>query len=214
MPFTRIKLIKNREYLYIVKSIRENKKVKQKVIKYIGAVKPVYKAKKRKSNSWLFVRKLTKNEEDILKKSLKSSSSFTRDRALIILLSSKGNDCNKIKEKVSCEIRKVRSAIKSFNEKGIDALIRGKARGLKPKFTKEEKTNILEIATTEPKSIGMHFTTWSLRKLRRYLLEKKIVKNICIGSIWNIFKEENFNWKKSKRFQYSNDREFSKKTLD
>jgi hypothetical protein len=40
MAFVRTKRIKNRTYYYLVESRREGKKVRQKVIKYLGAEMP------------------------------------------------------------------------------------------------------------------------------------------------------------------------------
>jgi len=40
MAFIRTKRIKNRTYYYLVESKREGKKVRQKVVKYLGAERP------------------------------------------------------------------------------------------------------------------------------------------------------------------------------
>jgi len=212
--FERIKTISGRKYRYLVENVRDGLKIKQKVVKYLGPVDPVYnkdRRKTRKSNAWLFVRKTTDKEMKKIKKSLVSSSAFTRDRARIVLLSLDGNQCKEIAESISCDERKIRNAIKAFNAKGLKALERGKARGAKPKFTKEHRAEMLGIVSTDPKVLGLHFTTWSLPKLQKYFIEKGIVDSISIESIRQILKSESMKIKKSKRFQYSNDPEFAKK---
>ena len=70
---------------------------------------------------------------------------------------------------------------------------------------------MLKAASTEPIKLGLHFTTWSLSKLRDYYLNESIVKSISIESIRRLMKSEGMRIKKSKRFQYSNDKEFDKK---
>jgi hypothetical protein len=40
LAFVRKKTIKGRNYYYLVKSVREGSKVRQKVIKYLGSRKP------------------------------------------------------------------------------------------------------------------------------------------------------------------------------
>jgi transposase len=146
-----------------------------------------------------------------LKKAIRSSNSFTRDRAKILLLSSKGYYARQIAEKIDCKARKVRNAIHSFNKKGLKALQKGKAKGAKSKFTKEQRAKMLMIASTEPQKLGMHFTTWSLPKLRKYFIEKEIVSSISIETIRCLIKVEGVKLKKSRRRQYSNDPEFDKK---
>ena len=65
--FERTKIIHGREYKYLVKNERIGKTVKQKVVKYLGPVKPIYKndgKKDRKSNAWLFARQVTQRGKD------------------------------------------------------------------------------------------------------------------------------------------------------
>ncbi len=70
---------------------------------------------------------------------------------------------------------------------------------------------MLMIASTDPKLLGLHFTTWSLHKLQKYFIEKEIVDSISIETIRRLMKSEGMKIKKSKRFQYSNDPDFAKK---
>ncbi|MGZ7120183.1 MAG: helix-turn-helix domain-containing protein [Methanobacterium sp.] len=195
--------------------MRKGDKVIHVNVEYLGPVEPVYKTgkseKSRKSNASIFVRDFTQEEYETLKKLTKSRDSFKRDRARILLLSSEKEPTKQISEKMNCDVRKVRNAITSFNEKGLEALERGKAKGASIKFTDEEKAKMLKAASTEPIKLGLHFTTWSLSKLRDYYLKESIVKSISIESIRRLMKSEGMRIKKSKRFQYSNDKEFDKK---
>lgn len=210
--FERIKIINGQKYRYLVKNIRIGNSVKQKVVKYLGPVDPIYKKEKsRKSNAWLFTRKVNELEMKKLRKAIVSSLAFTRDRARIILLSLEGKQCSKISESINCEERKVRKAIKAFNMKGLDALYRGKAKGAKPKFSREQRAEMLMIASTEPQKLDLYFTAWSLPKLRKYFIENEIVDSISIESIRQLLKSEGIKLKKSKRRQYSNDPDFAKK---
>ena len=212
MTYVEIKTINGRKYKYLRKSIREGKKVRHITVKCLGAVDPIYKTgKARKTNASIYVRSLEKDEINMLKKATKSNSAFTRDRAKILLLSSEGFFAGQIAGKVGCEERKVRKAIKAFNEKGLNALQRGKAKGAKPKFTREQRAEMLMIASTEPQKFNLHFTTWSLPKLKRYFIEKQVVDSISIESIRQLLKSEGIKLLKSKRRQYSNDPDFSKK---
>jgi len=212
MTFIRTKDLKGHKYKYLVKNVRIDDKVMQKVVSYLGPINPIYMIKKkRKSNAWLFARTPIGDEEKELRTALKSSSAFTKDRAQTILLSSQRYSCKEIAMGLCCDERKVRLAIKAFNEKGLKSLERGKAKGAKPKFTKEQHAKMLMIASTEPSKLNLHFTTWSLPKLKRYFIENKIVDYISLESVRRLMKSEGIKIRKSKRFQYSNDPEFAKK---
>lgn len=217
MAFIEIKTIKGKQYKYRRKSVRKGDKVVHVNVEYLGPVEPVYNTgkseKPRKSNASIFVRELTQGEHETLKKLMKSNDSFKRDRAKILLLSLEKEPSKQIAEKTNCDVRKVRNAIISFNEKGIAALERGKAQGASIKFTDEQKAKMLKAASTEPIKLGLHFTTWSLSKLCNYYLNESIVKSISIESVRRLLKSEGMRIKKSKRFQYSNDKEFDKKNL-
>lgn len=212
MTYVEIKTIHGKKYKYLRKSVREGNKVRHVTLKCLGPVEPIYKTgKSRKTNASVYVRSLEQDEIQVLRKTTRSSDAFTRDRTKIILLSSKEYLARQIAEKIGCDARKVRNAIKTFNEKGLKALERGKAKGAAPKFTKEQRAEMLGIVSTDPKVLGLHFTTWSLPKLQKYFIENGIVDSISIESIRQILKSEGLKIKKSKRFQYSNDKEFAKK---
>jgi len=92
MAFIEIKTIKGKQYKYLRKSVRKGDKVVHVNVEYLGPVEPVYKTgkseKTRKSNASIFIRDLTQEERETLRKLTKSSDSFKRDRARILLLSS------------------------------------------------------------------------------------------------------------------------------
>jgi len=213
VSYIEIKKIKGRLYKYKRTSYRVNGKIKH-TSKYIG---PIEKIKKRKKGQGrkpsIFIRQLTGEEEKFLEKAKKSSDSFTSQRANILLHSFKKNTVKMICSSTSHARNTVVNAIKEYNVRGIDALQRKKAKGVKPKFTKEERAKILKIANTNPRKLEMHFTSWSLTKLREFVIDKNIVNSICIESIRRILQSSGVRLIKSKRRQYSNDPEFDKKNL-
>ena len=110
--FKRIKTINGKKYRYLVENVRDGHKVKQKVVKYLGPVDPIYnKSKKkpvkpRRTNTSIYVRSVEGAEVKALKKATKSSDAFRRDRAKILLLSSQGYFAGQIAERIGCEARK------------------------------------------------------------------------------------------------------------
>lgn len=214
MTYIEIKQIKGRLYKYKRTSYRVNGKTKH-TSRYIAPVEPVRKRRKGQGRKpSIYIRLLTDEERKTLRRAERSGESFTRDRASILLHSAKGKAAGEICKCTSHARNTVVFAIKDFNERSLDALQRRKAKGAKPKFTKEQRARILQIVHTNPKNLGLHFTTWSLPKLREYLIDNNIVENICIESIRKILRSFNVRIRKSKRWQYSNDPEFDKKNFE
>lgn len=214
MAYIEIKTIKGKQYKYLRKTVRNKNRMEHITLKYIGPVEPIYKVSKReKTNASIYVRQLTNQEKIQLEKETKSNISFTRDRAKIILLSAQKLFAKQIAEKTNCEERKVRLAIKAFNEKGLFALQRGKAKGAIIKFTPEIKKMILMHFSKKPFYFGYHFTAWTLPRFRKHIIDYKVVSSISIERVRQILNEAGARLKRSKRWQYSPDKEFYKKKL-
>lgn len=213
MAYMEIKTIGGKKYKYLRKSVRKGRRVIHATVKYLGPVDPVYKIGRRraKSNASIYVRALTGEEKEALNKAAKSGYAFTRDRAKIILLSSERMFAKQIADKLGCGARKARAAIKAFNEHGLKALERKKAKGAEPKFTPQIRKNILESFSKEPKEFGYVFTAWTLPRLRKHLTETKVVESISIERLRQILNASGAKLKRSKRWQYSPDRDFLKK---
>ena len=213
MSYTRIKIINGKQYKYLVTGKRIGSKVQQKVVKYLGPVQPIYNIGqiRKKSNASIYARSLTEEEKNKLNQATKSNNAFVRDRARIIPLSAENYFAKQISEKVGCEERKVRKAIKAFNGKGLDALQRGKAKGAVPKFDKIKRQIILMHFSKEPRSFDLHFTTWTLPRFRKHLMDYNVVDSISIETLRQILMDAGAKLKRSKRWQYSPDKEFHKK---
>lgn len=212
--YERIKVVGGRRYRYLVKGFRVGNSVRQKVVKYLGPVDPVYKVGKRhKSNASVYARQLSDEERTVLKRAAKSNNTFVRDRAKIILLSSERFFARQIAEKIGCEEKKVRKAIKKFNEKGLEALQKGKANGAVPKFTENTKKIVLSHFSKGPRKFGYHFTTWTLPRFRKHLIDYNVVESISIETVRQIIINAGAKLKRSKRWQYSPDKDFDKKKL-
>jgi transposase len=80
----------------------------------------------------------------------------------------------------------VRKWIHRFNVYGMDGLRSGKSPGRPVVFTQKQRQQIAEIAATNPRTLGLRFSRWSLQNLRRYLIEKKIVKHISVETVRQI----------------------------
>lgn len=214
MPYVEVKTIYGRKYKYLRKTVRDGKKMQHFSLKYLGPVDPVYKVGKRhKSNASVYVRKLNDEEKAVLKRATKSNNSFIRDRARIILLSSEHFFARQIAGKIDCDAKKVREAIKAFNKKGLESLQRGKAKGAIPKFTENDRKVILMHFSKNPREFDYHFTTWTLPRFKKHLIDHKVIDSISIETIRQILIKAGASLEKSKRWQYSPDKEFHKKNV-
>lgn len=212
MAYMEIKTVNGREYMYRRHSIRlPDGRVVHKNVKYLGPVNPIYQSRRRKSNAWLFVRDLSDTEHKALEKAKKSPSGFTRDRARIILFSAEKKPCDEIAAKLGCDPRKARCAVKDFNARGLECLIRGKAKGAEPKFTDDIKKRILQEFAQDPLECGHAFTAWTLPRFRKHLIDSKVVESISIETVRQILDQAGARLKRSKRWQYSGDPELLKK---
>ena len=212
---TEIYKIKGKEYRYEVKNYRTGKKIKHKK-KYLGPVNPVNRKERKKGAGRkpnIFVRSPLDEEKQLLKKAVKSNNSFVRDRARIILLSANKLSVKQISKNLIFELRKIRKAIKDFNNRGLDALQRGKAKGAVPKFTDITKKVILMHFSKQPRDFGLHFTAWTLPRFKNHLIDYKIVDSISIERLRQILDGAGARLKRSKRWQYSPDKDFDKKKL-
>ena len=205
--------IRGRQYKYQVTNYRIGKKIKHKK-KYLGAVEPVNKAQRKKGGGRkpsVFARAITSEEHVVLETALRSNNAFAKERAKTILLSNQGKHVKEICRETGKEKRSILTAIHAFNSKGVACLASVKRSGRKPVFMLEQRAKIIQAINTEPRSLGLNFTTWSLHKLRDYAMKNGFVISISIEQLRQILKHGNKKFKKSRKWCYSNDPEFAKK---
>ena len=216
MVYIEIKIIKGKKYRYERTSYRvrvDGRSVVKHKSKYLGPVDPV--GKRTNPNAGrkpaIFVKDLSEENKKAIELAKKSNDAFTRDRAKILLFSSEKIELITIAKKLRCDVRKVRRAIKDFNSKEQIALQKGKAKGAIPKFDEAKKKIILSHFSKNPAEFNYHFTTWTLPRFRKHLIDHKIVDSISIETVRTILDKAGAKLKRSKRWQYSPDKDFSKK---
>lgn len=156
----------------------------------------------------LQVRKLTKKERDFVH-ALVDDKKFGY-RGLIIALSYEGYPVSMIWRKVNVHPVNVRKWIREFNKFGIDGIAPRKP-GKKKQLDKTTEDEILKIALTRPNGLGLHFSTWSLRKLKAYLMKKGVVKDISHTQLMRVLKSRGLKFRRSKQRLISEDPEYEAK---
>ncbi len=104
---------------------------------------------------------------------------------------------SEISDLVGMHASGVRYWIHRFNKGGLTALQPRKARGWGSRVDSDVRATLVQLATTPPRELGFKLTTWTLRKLREYLMEHKIVEEISHETIRRILKDENIDWRAS-----------------
>jgi transposase len=119
-------------------------------------------------------------------------------RAKIILLKDEGYTVPEIRKMTNHHDNNIRKWIHRFNDRGIDGIISKKHNHPAQKITDDIERKIVHIASTNPRKHGVGFSTWSLRVLSGYLMEKKMVKSVSHSEIRNVLLKYNVRWRRSK----------------
>ena len=125
-------------------------------------------------NSSRFVRELTPEERAFISKRVKSTNRNIRDRARVVDLSSEGYSVPQIIEELRRDRNYVLRWIDRFNNDGIKSLETKKRSGRPRIYTETEEQKVMALINTRPVDLGLHFNTWDISKLQRYLNEKGI----------------------------------------
>jgi len=137
----------------------------------------------------LYVRKLEVDEERELERMIQNmGNDVSIQRLMIILLSSQGHKVQEISREVDLHPINVRKWIHRFNTDGFAGLRSGKSPGRPPVFTDAQRQAIVDIASSEPKSLNLSFKQWSLQRLRNYLIEGAVVRQISVETIRQILR--------------------------
>ena len=137
------------------------------------------------------IREITDKEKNKLYTLLDTNPEI-RYRIKIILLANDGYTVPEIREMTNTYDKTIRKWIHKFNDNGIE--------GLFTKIDYSPMVKIVKIASTNPRDLGLKFSTWSLRSLAGYLTrDNKIVKQgISHTRIKEILNESKIEWRNSK----------------
>ena len=95
-------------------------------------------------------------------------------RIKIILLATEGYTVPEIRDMTNIYDKTIRKWIHKFNEMGIDGLVTKIDYSPMVKIDNDARKQIIKIASTNPRDLGLKFSTWSLRSLAGYLTKETI----------------------------------------
>lgn len=121
-------------------------------------------------------------------------------RIKIILLANDGYTVPELREMTNTYDKTIRKWIHKFNDNGIEGLFTKIDYSPMVKIDNDARKQIVKIASTNPRDLGLKFSTWSLRSLAGYLTrDNKIVKQgISHTRIKEILNESKIEWRNSK----------------
>lgn len=120
-------------------------------------------------------------------------------RAKIVLLAGEGYTVPEIREMTNIYDKTIRKWIHRFNDYGVCGLFTEIDYSRMVKITDKARNEILRIASTNPRKIGLKFSTWSLRSIAGYVKEKKLIKDgISHTAIRDILIGKGVEWRHSK----------------
>ncbi len=134
----------------------------------------------------LYVRELKQEEKRRLRAWLTGQDSALERRAHLILLSSQGYRVTEIAQLLKAHPANLRKWIHRFNAYGCRGLVTVRSGGAKPRFTQEQKAQIVSLAETKPRDLGLNYTSWTLHRLAEQARKRRIVDQIsheCVRQI-------------------------------
>ncbi len=135
----------------------------------------------------LYVQNLNRNDRQQIEAMVSQhEDDLPSNRLQIILMSAEGKSVPEISKAVKLHPINVRKWIHRFSRSGLDGLRSARSPGRPVTFTSDQRQRIINIATTDPRALGLHFSRWSLQRLRRYLIEQNIVRHISVETIRQI----------------------------
>ena len=119
-------------------------------------------------------------------------------RARVILLRDEGYTVPEIRKITNRHDNNIRKWIHRFNEDGIDGILSRKHVRNAHKITNDIERRIVEIVSNDPRKYKLKFSTWSLRVLAGYIMEKKIINSISHTEVKNVLIKHGIEWRNSK----------------
>jgi transposase len=160
----------------------------------------------------VFVRELRPQEGAQLKRIARTAKQFVRrQRAQILLASVSGMSAPQIAAVVRTDENQVRRVIHEFNTLGMDSL-RPQVGGGRPQaIDQPTRDRVVAIALACPRVYGEPLNRWSLRRLRRYLLRRRIVTHISVEGLRQVLRRAGASWQRTRTWKASPDPDYEAK---
>ena len=159
----------------------------------------------------LYVRPLEPAEMEHLARFRKAGRQAVRQRAQILMASVVYTPVAQIARICQTDEAHVRKVIHAFNEFGFESLNPKVGTGRPRTFEPATRERILAIALASPNQAGEPLTRWSLRRLRGYLMRRRVVPSISVETIRSILAEAHASFQRTRSWKRSADPQFEAK---
>jgi transposase len=154
----------------------------------------------------VFVRSVSPDEAMRLRRISRQSKVFAlRQRAQIILASDSAVAAAQIAQVLQTDENQVRRVIAEFNVDGMDSLRPPIGGGHPRRIDDATREGIRAIALARPGDLGEPGTRWSLSRLRRYLLRRRVVKAISKEHLRRLLNKMGITAQRTRTWKWSND---------
>ena len=143
----------------------------------------------------LYVRELAKSEKECLHRWLRYEDRELKHRARVVLLSAEGYRVPEIARIVRAHPANLRKWIHRYNSEGCEGLRTVRSGGAKPRFSEKQKKEIVDLASSPPRDLGLGFTSWTLHKLAEQAEKRSIVDRISHEYVRQILMEADCRYK-------------------
>lgn len=159
-----------------------------------------------------YVRSLTMAEGQHLQRVLRRGKNRTAiRRTQVVLMSAQSFRVQEIAQATHLHQEYVRELLRLFNRDGVAILKQKPRSGRPPVFSEEVRSVIVEYALCPPRALGQPFSRWSLEKLRRFLIQRRVVRSIGLQTLCRILEEKKIRLQRTKTWKESNDPDFDGK---
>ena len=132
----------------------------------------------------LFARTLTTDEARQLEELQKRHpNSELGRRARIVLLSAARRGVHEVSLMVDMHPINVRKWIHRFNQYGVRGLYPRRSPGRPRLFDERQREAIVRLASTDPSTLGLGFSEWSLHRLKTQLIAEGVLQQISAETI-------------------------------
>ena len=162
----------------------------------------------------IFVRPLSGTEKEQLKTALRSSDAFAMRRAQIVLASDRKERASQIARSLGCGSQTVRDVIHDFDERGLDALVKGSSRPAEvhAAFDEEGARALRELLHRSPRDFGIEGSFWTLEHAAQVSFEQGLTERRVTGeTVRATLARLGLRWQRAKRWIESPDPEYARK---
>ena len=145
----------------------------------------------------LYVRDLTKTEQEQLQHWAGCDDPSMKHRARVVLLSSQGYRVPEIGALVRAHPANLRKWIHRFNERGCDGLQTVHSGGPRQRFSAEQRAEVVRLAQTNPRDLGLNFSRWTLHKLAQQATRRGIVDSISHECVRQMLRAAHCEYKRA-----------------